>query len=192
MTDARSGVRVVPLTFPVANDIVAQLHRHHAPIPGGFAWWCVGAVADGKLIGAAIAGRPTNRNNDDRQTVEVLRVATDGTPNACSALLGACARAARAIGARRIITYTLSTESGASLRGAGWVCEDENTGRSFWDNANTRTPAVKRDHMKVTKARWGKTLRSAVDYIALPQNEKFKTKDPNLSLFGDEETKART
>lgn len=36
-------VRVVPLTFPRANECVALWHRHHAPLPGGFAWYCLGA-----------------------------------------------------------------------------------------------------------------------------------------------------
>ena len=162
MSDSRARVLIVPLTLPEANTWVARLHRHHAPIPAGFAWWAVGAVADGRPCGAAIAGRPTNRNNDDRQTVEVLRVAADGTPNTCSALLGACARAARAIGARRVLTYTLTTESGASLRGAGWTCEDADTGRSWWDHAGTRTPAVKRAHMAVGKQRWVKHFRPLV------------------------------
>ncbi len=158
----RLAVDVVPTTLPKANALVAKWHRHHAPIPGGFGWWCVAAVVDGTVVGVAIAGRPTNRNNDDGQTVEVLRLATDGTPNACSALLGACARAAKAIGARRAITYTLSEESGASLRGAGWVCECEDTGRSWWTHEGTRPPAVKRDHMERTKARWSVVFRSAL------------------------------
>ena len=85
----RSKVATTPLTQPQANAAVAAWHRHHAPIPGGFAWFCVGAVVDGCLVGAAIAGRPTNRNNDDGGTVEVLRVATDGTANAPSSALGA-------------------------------------------------------------------------------------------------------
>lgn len=160
-------LRIVPVTLPVANRYVERWHRHHAKLPGGFSWFCVGAVDDaGRVVGVAIAGRPTNRNNDDRQTVEVQRVATDGTKNACSALLGSCARAAQAIGARRIITYTLSTEQGSSLRGAGWVCEDENTGVSFWSNANTRTPAVAREHMAVPKARWAKHFRPAVAVLS--------------------------
>jgi hypothetical protein len=164
----RPTVDVVPLTLPQANEVVRRLHRHHAPIPGGFAWFCVGAVIDGRIVGTAIAGRPTNRNNDDRQTVEVLRVATDGSPNAPSALLGACARAARAIGARRILTYTLSTESGASLRGAGWTLESDDTGPSFWGNASTRTPAVQREHFGMSKRRWGLVFRDAVVY-SLPE-----------------------
>lgn len=157
---SRVKVRIVPLTLPVANRIVDRIHRHHAAIPGGFAWWACGAIVDSKIVGAAIAGRPTNRNNDDRQTVEVLRVATDGTPNAPSALLGACARCADAIGAWRIITYTLSTEAGASLRGAGWICEDANTGRSWWGHAGSRAAAVDREHFAVGKARWVKRFRA--------------------------------
>jgi len=159
---AQAKVDVIPVTLPMANRVVARLHRHHAPIPGGFAWWCVAGVCGGVTVGVAIAGRPTNRNNDDGQTVEVLRVATDGTPNACSALLGACARAAKAIGARRIITYTLTSESGSSLRGAGWVCEVADTGVSWWTHAGTRTPAVARDHMAVSKSRWGLVFRDAI------------------------------
>lgn len=160
----RACVDIVPLTLPVANQAVAAWHRHHAPIPGGFSWYCCGAVVAGRLVGVAISGRPTNRNNDDRQTVEVLRLATDGTPNACSALLGASARAARALGARRILTYTLTTESGASVRGAGWVCECEDTGPSFWGDTGTRTPAVKRDHFTTGKRRWSLTFRDPIQY----------------------------
>ena len=160
----RSRLRVVPLTVPVANRCIQLWHRHHAPLPGGFAWFCVGVVADGGIVGAAVAGRPTNRNNDDRLTVEVLRVATDGTPNACSALLGACARAARALGAARIITYTLTDESGASLRGAGWRQECADTGKSWWTHPGTRPAAVEREHMGKHKARWGLTLAPRVTY----------------------------
>lgn len=157
-------VSVVPLTLPKANRLVELWHRHHAPIPGGFSWFCVGAVSSGQIVGCAIAGRPTNRNNDDGQTVEVLRVATDGTPNACSALLGSCARAAKAIGARRVITYTLTEESGSSLMGAGWACEDENTGKSWWTTPGSRPAAVQRDHMEKPKARWSKTFRNLSTY----------------------------
>lgn len=171
-------VSVVPLTLPVANEYVARLHRHHAPIPGGFGWWCVGAVTEGTLRGVAIAGRPTNRNNDDGQTVEVLRVATDGTPNAPSALLGACARAARAVGAARIITYTLDEESGASLRGAGWVREADGI-TSWWHTGTSRTPAVDREHMSKRKVRWGLSFRDAIPY----QLARTEAADDQPSLF---------
>ncbi len=89
------------------------------------------------MCGVAIAGRPTNRNNDDGQTVEVLRVATDGTPNAPSALLGACRQAAKAIGSARIITYTLDDETGSSLRGAGWTREADGISSWWWHEVVT-------------------------------------------------------
>jgi hypothetical protein len=169
---SQAQVTVVPLTLPAANQLVGSLHRHHAPLPGGFAWFCVGAVVEGVLVGCAIAGRPTNRNNDDGQTVEVLRVATDGTPNSPSALLGACARAAKAIGARRVITYTLDSESGVSLKGAGWKREADGI-TSWWTHpgadGNGRVPAVDRPHMAQEKVRWGLEFREApVDYTAPP------------------------
>ncbi len=165
MTDnaGKLAVDVVPMTLPTANLFIEANHRHHGPLPGGFAWWAVGAVVGGRLAGVALAGRPTNRNNDDGQTVEVQRVASDGSPNVCSALYGACARAAKAIGARRIITYTLTEESGASLRGAGWVREADGI-QSWWTHEGTRTPAIDRPHMKKLKVRWAITWRERVSY----------------------------
>lgn len=160
-------IDVVPITLPVANRYVAKFHRHHGPLPGGFAWYAVAAITSQQIVGVAIAGRPTNRNNDDRQTVEVLRVATDGTPNAPSALLGACARAAKAIGARRILTYTLDSEGGASLRGAGWTREADGI-KSWWTHkgkdGNGRAAAVDRPHMKETKVRWSLHFRDPIIY----------------------------
>ena len=81
-----------------------------------------GTEADGRLAGVAIVGRPVSRYLDDGKTLEVNRLCTDGTKNACSFLYAAAARAARAMGYQRIITYTLDTEGGASLRAAGWCC----------------------------------------------------------------------
>jgi hypothetical protein len=154
-------IRIVPLTFPRANECVRMWHRHHAPLPGGFAWYCLGAVVDGSIIAAAICGRPTNRNNDDGQTVEVIRLASDGTPNACSALYGAAARVAREMGAATILTYTLDSESGSSLRAAGWN-RDKDGIRSWWEHAGSRTPAVSRDHMREPKVRWSVSFREPI------------------------------
>jgi len=79
------------------------------------------AVNDGKtIVGVLIAGRPVARYFDDDWTVEVTRCCTDGSQNAGSKLYSAAARAARALGYRRIITYTLLEESGSSLKAAGW------------------------------------------------------------------------
>lgn len=156
------SLTVVPMTLPAANAYVARWHRHHAPIPPGFPWFCVAAVTDqGEIVGVGIAGRPTNRNSDDGQTVEVLRVATDGHLNACSVIYGALARAAKAVGAAAIITYTLDNETGASLRGSGWLREKEGI-MSFWWDERTRTPAIRRPHMDIAKVRWAVRFRDPV------------------------------
>ena len=151
------SLSLAPITSKRANEYVRAWHRHHGELPGGYAWWAVAAVKDGEIVGVAIAGRPTNRNNDDGYTVEVLRLATNGTRNAASKLLGACAKAASAIGAKRILTYTLEPESGASLRAAGWIREADGI-KSWWTHPGSRVPARYRDHMDVEKVRWARTL----------------------------------
>ena len=76
-----------------ANAFVAKYHRHHGPVTGHrFSLGCVRREDQG-LCGVAIVGRPLARKINDKTTVEVLRLCTDGTPNACSALYGACLRA---------------------------------------------------------------------------------------------------
>lgn len=72
------------------------------------------------MRGVAIVGRPVSRHVQDGWTCEVTRLATDGAKNACSMLYGAAWRAARALGWRRMVTYTLATEPGTSLVAAGW------------------------------------------------------------------------
>lgn len=168
-------MKIVPLTLPQANQCVQAWHRHHAPLPGGFAWYCIGATDEGRVVAAAICGRPTNRNNDDGTTVELIRLAADGTPNAPSFLLGACARVANAIGASQIITYTLTSEGGSSLRAAGWNRDKEGI-RSWWTHNGSRTPAVDRPHMQEAKVRWSVRFREPVEFSL-----------PELALDGQEQ-----
>jgi hypothetical protein len=131
ITDEQPQLTIVPLTQREAIAYVEQHHRHHKPSRGDV--FRVG-VADesGDVRGLAMVGRPVARHLDDGWTLEVTRVATDGCPNACSALYGAAWRAARALGWRKLITYTLSEEGGASLRGAGWR-EIGSAGGGSWD-----------------------------------------------------------
>lgn len=125
MTDGNGSVaavgarlRAVPLTLAQANELVAKLHRHHKPARGHR--FSIGAAAGDRLVAAVIVGRPVARKTDQYRVAEVTRLVTDGTANACSFLYGRAAQAAKAMGFDRIQTYTLATESGASLRGAGW------------------------------------------------------------------------
>lgn len=107
----------VPVTVNEARAFVRRYHRHSLPPSGGR--FAVG-VSDGeKLVGVAIAGRPVARLVDDGLTLEITRVCTDGTRNACSFLYGRVVQIARLMGYKRVITYTLTKESGASLRAVG-------------------------------------------------------------------------
>ena len=110
-------MEAVPLHLREANEFVAKYHRHNLPTVGGK--FAVGAALDGKLVGVAIAGRPVARKLDDGKTLEVLRVCTDGTPNANSFLYGRVKRIALLMGYQKVITYTLAVEPGASLRAVG-------------------------------------------------------------------------
>ncbi len=123
------SLELVPITLREANRFVEQHHRHHQPARG--CRFCVAVAQDDEVVGVAIITRPVARRLDDGWTAEVSRVATDGTRNACSKLYGAAWRAARALGFRRLITYTLPEEGGASLRGAGWRCVGEAGGGSW-------------------------------------------------------------
>src|SRR5580700_592155 len=120
-----------------ANEFVAALHRHHKPVIGHK--FSLGAVMDDKLVGVAIVGRPVARMRDDGDTLEVTRLCTDGTDNACSFLYGACARAAFALGYHRIGTYILASEPGTSLTGAGWRLMGERGGGSWSRGSRLRT-----------------------------------------------------
>ena len=96
-------------------------------------------MQDGRLVGVAIVGRPVSRYLDDGLTLEVNRLCTTGEKNACSMLYAAAARAAKAMGYRKIITYTLDTEPGTSLRAAGWVCAGSAGGKRW---TGKRRPVV--------------------------------------------------
>jgi hypothetical protein len=122
--------------FAEASAFVAKHHRHHTPPVGHI--FSIGAFRGDELVGVVIVGRPVARHRDDGLTAEVTRLCVrDGEPNACSFLYGKAAKAALAMGFRRIGTYTLARESGASLRAAGWVVISEVKGRS-WDTPSRR------------------------------------------------------
>lgn len=141
---------LVPVTRDQARAYIREVHRHHGP-PLGYRY-AVGVARDGQLVGVATAGRPVSRVLDDGHTIEVTRVATDGTDNACSMLYGACWRAARAMGYRRGITYTQEGESGASLRAAGWREEAVLPARPGWDTPARRRSGSTTDG--VARTRW--------------------------------------
>jgi hypothetical protein len=147
------GLRLVPVSLAQANEHVAHWHRHSNPVVGHL--FSVG-VSDneGVLRAVGICGRPVARHYDDGDTVEVTRVASDGTANCTSMLYGALQRAAFALGYRRVITYTLATESGSSLRASGWRVIAQRPPRKGWS-----VPSRPRDngrHVSAPRQLWEK------------------------------------
>lgn len=120
---------LAPISFADAAEFVRRHHRHHTP-PRGHKY-SIAAMDGDKIVGVVIVGRPVARYRDDGLTIEVTRLCTTGQRNACSMLYGAAARAAWALGYRRIGTYILKREPGTSLAAAGWKLVGEVKGRSW-------------------------------------------------------------
>ena len=146
-----SGLYIVPATIREAMEFVRRHHRHHAPPRGALFSLAVAQNDLDPVLGVCIVGRPVSRQLADGWTAEVSRLCVlEGVKNAASKLLGASWRAARALGWRRLVTYTLPEEGGASLRGAGWRCVGEAGGGS-WSRADR--PRVDM-HPLQQKLRW--------------------------------------
>jgi len=140
----------MPCTLSEANIYVEKYHRHHKKVQGHK--FSLMAINDGEIVGVAIVGRPVARFLDDGLTLEVTRVATNGYKNACSFLYGACWRATKALGYKKLITYTLSNEQGGSLKAVGWKLIGE-CGGGTW-NCESR-PRIDK-HPLQKKLRWEK------------------------------------
>lgn len=137
-----SALEIVPITLRQASAFIAGEHRHHRP-PRGWKFG-VGVVdRQGVLRGVATAGRPVARVLDDGRSIEVNRTCTDGFPNANSMLYGAIWRAAKSLGYLRAYTYTQAGESGASLRAAGWVIEEELAARGSWAENSVKLRSIR-------------------------------------------------
>lgn len=145
-------LRLRPVSLREANALVLSLHRHHGTVVGHK--FSIGVEFDGQLVGAVIVGRPVSRHVDNGWTAEVTRLVSDGTPHVCSMLYAAAARAAKAMGYRRIQTYILESEPGISLRAAGWS-RDGQTRAESWSRASR--PRL--DPVAIArKSRWAKSL----------------------------------
>ena len=146
---------VVPLELSEANAFVERHHRHHSSAQGHR--FSLGVIDPaGNLHGACIVGRPVARlAGSPRDVLEVTRLVTDGTKNACSILYAAAARAGRAMGYLRIQTYILDSEPGTSLLAAGWTYEGE-AGGGQWKHTDGKPRRT--DQPTGVKGRWGKAL----------------------------------
>jgi hypothetical protein len=123
-------LQIVPVDQASAKAFIEEHHRHRGS-PVGSKFQIAAADKEGIVRGVAVVGRPVARHLDDGWTLEITRVATDGTKNVCSMLYAACWRVARAMGYRKLSTYTLKSEPGTSLMAAGWTVVGEVTARSW-------------------------------------------------------------
>ena len=180
------SLRIVPASRADVSAFVARVHRHHKPSVGDvFRLACVDG--DGLVRGVASIGRPVAKRLDDGWTLEITRVATDGADNACSLLYGASRRVAFAMGYRRILTYTLPEEGGASLRASGWTCEGEQkatTGKGWKSRGDERS------QHKGGKVRWtcenSQAFTGDVDWpgeVASPQAALFGKQSRRVELI---------
>jgi len=171
----QQSLYIIPLELREANELVSRWHRHHQPCQGHrFSLGCV--TEDGTLAGAAIVGRPVARlAGHPRHVLEVTRLVTNGTPNCCSALYAAAARAGKDMGYLRIQTYILETETGVSLRAAGWTYEGE-AGGGQWKHTDGKQRRT--DQPTCMKGRWAKCLNVAAPTIVL--NNVSQSDEPDL------------
>lgn len=148
-------MKAVPIELKEANAFVDGLHRHHSSVHRDK--FRIGVLNDdGKLCGVGQCARPVSRCLDDGKTIEVVRVCTDGTENACSFIYSRLARISKEMGYQRIITYILCSESGVSLKASGWKLDCPECGGGSWN-----TPSRPRNQPKyptVKKQRWIKEL----------------------------------
>ena len=143
---------IIPISLKTANEYVTAYHRHHKAVRG--CKFCIALTnKNNEIVGVAICGRPVSRYLDDGKTLEINRLCTDGYRNACSRLYGACARIAKEMGYRKIITYILESENGASLKASNFVCEGT-AGGKIWTGKRHRGNGVPQE----MKTRWVKEL----------------------------------
>ncbi len=144
-------MEIRPITFKIACDFINKYHRHHKATVG--CKFCIGLYDNNKLIGCAVCGRPVSRYYDNGLTCEINRLCTDGTYNACSMLYGACCRVAREMGYKKIITYILDSENGASLKASNFICEGQ-AGGTHWTGKRNKGQDIPSE----MKQRWVRRL----------------------------------
>lgn len=165
LADSSIFFHIHPIELKKANKFIIELHRHHKEVQGHK--FSIGLDANGKMVGVAVCGRPVSRHLDTGYILEVTRLCTDGTKNACSKLYSSCARIAKELGYDKIITYILESETGHSLKATGWECEAKGVGGKAWSgkyNGKARTSSIinlfgeEKKYPNEMKQRWMKKL----------------------------------
>jgi hypothetical protein len=156
-----------PITIRQANEFIKQFHRHHRPTTRNSGRWAIAAInTNDEIVGVSIVGNPVSATMMDGYTVEITRlcVREDAPKGTCSFLLSKCCTIWRTMGGKKVITYTLDSESGSSLKGAGWQLSGIVKPHRRWQN-KTKADGVERDSLKIyelSKKRWERNLQEAV------------------------------
>ena len=148
--------KLMPISLRDTRAFQDEYHRHNMGAKGHK--FSIGlADENGNLVGCATAGRPVARKIDDNRTLEVTRVCVlPEVHNGNSMLYGACVRAGKAMGYEKIITYTLETESGCSLKASGFSIDAHVKQNPMgWNTlSRPRTTAEQEKYPMEDKVRW--------------------------------------
>ena len=164
-------MRIHPITLKTANAFVKEHHRHSNPTVG--CKFAIGLYQEECLIGVAICGRPVSRMLDDGITLEINRVCTDVTFNACSMLYGASCRIAKEMGYKKVITYTLVSETGSSLKASNFTC-DGIAGAVHWRGKRVKQNQAVPNELKI---RWHRLLCGKEWHEASEMVQKVRMQD---------------
>ena len=173
-------LEIRPIGLKAANSFVEEYHRHHKATAGHKFSICV--CSGETIVGVAICGRPVSRYMDDGIVIEINRLCTDGTKNACSMLYGACYRIAKDMGYRKIITYILQSETGSSLKASNFICEGE-AGGEMWTGSRARDNGVPKEK----KTRWSRELNPDAKAAPKFKRKAEKQEEKQMSIFDYED-----
>lgn len=155
---------IKPITIKEANSFVDKNHRHHRPTTRNSGKWAISVVdiKSNQTLGVAIVGNPVSASMMDGVTLEITRlcVLEDAPMGTSSFIMSKCCAIWRMMGGERLITYTLCSESGASLKGAGWNKVGEVAPHNNWNN-KSKKDGILRDNLEIyqiRKYRWESQL----------------------------------
>lgn len=153
-------IETKPITIKEANKFVKEHHRHHRPTSNNTGKWALSVIdkKTNEILGVLIVGNPVSATFMDGYTLEITRlcIKENAPKGSASFLISKCSKIWKIMGGKKIITYTLCYESGASMKGAGWIKTGEVKPHNNWKNKSVMD-GKKRDVLEVysiKKNRW--------------------------------------
>jgi hypothetical protein len=157
VTLEEKSLSLKPIAMNKAQEFVKQHHRHNHEVKFGPRFAISVVDAAGEVLGVAICSHPVTRAlNGNGYVLEVRRVCTrEGAPmGCCSMLYNACKRTWKEMGGRKLITYTLQSEDGTSLRGAGWKRVAASKGHKVGQSWDTHRRKAKVEGTVTVEPKW--------------------------------------